>query len=267
MRKIAPILLLVLSGAQFCVAQGYRNEKVIYLDNAGHPAKEKKAFMLEQIVQLDDTLWEMNFYLKNSPRFRTFRCSDPDGNMRNGQYITYDNGQADTIGYYYKGVRSGHWNIYGPKRRRVAQQLYENGLLLWTKDTTQLNRERDSLNALHKTDSTKTFTKVEIESEFPGGASAWLHFLNQNLRYPDNAVNNMIQGNVIVGFVVDTEGHIPVNSVWIDQSVEYSLDQAALHIIFISPAWTPANQNGRKVKSYKRQPINFRLEVQNRYMR
>jgi hypothetical protein len=42
---------------------------------------------------------------------------------------------------------------------------------VWTKDTIQLNRERDSLNALNKTDSLKTFTKVEIESEFPGGAS------------------------------------------------------------------------------------------------
>jgi protein TonB len=264
MKKIAPILLLVMSGAQLSVAQGYKNEKVVYLDNAGKPTKEKKAFMLEQIVQLDDTLWEMNFYLKNSPRFKSFRCSDPDGNMLNGGYISYNNGHADTIGKYYKGVRTGNWDIYGDKHRWVARQLYENGVLLWTKDTIQLNRERDSLKALRKTDSTKIFTKVEIESEFPGGASAWLHFLNQNLRYPDNAVNNMIQGNVIVGFVVDKEGNIPVNSVWIDQSVEYSLDQAALHIIFISPLWKPAEQNGRKVKSYKMQPINFRLEVQKR---
>jgi hypothetical protein len=260
MRKIAPILLLVLSGAQLSVAQGYKNEKVVYLDNAGKPTKEKKAFMLEQFVQLDDTLWEMNFYLKNSPRFKSFRCSDPDLNTLNGQYISYINGQADTVGNYHKGVRTGHWDIYGPKRRRIAQQLYENGVLLWTKDTIQLNRERDSLNALNKQDSSRIFTKVEVESEFPGGPSGWLHFLNQNLRYPDNAVNNMIMGNVIVAFIIDKEGRIPVNSVWIDQSVEYSLDQAALHIIFISPLWKPAEINGRKVRSFKKQPINFRLE-------
>jgi len=264
MRKIAPILLLVFAGAQLCVAQGYKNEKVIYLDNAGHPAKEKKAFMLEQIVQLDDTLWEMNFYLKNSPRYKSFRCSDPDGRTLNGQHVSYDNGQADTVGNYYKGVRTGHWNIYGPNHRWMAQQLYENGVLLWTKDTIQINRERDSLRALKKTDSVTITTKVEVESEFPGGAAAWLRFINQNLRYPDNAVNNQIQGNVIVAFVVDKEGHIPVNTIYIDQSVEYSLDQAAVHLLFISPPWKPAEQNGRKVKSYKRQPINFRLEVQKR---
>jgi periplasmic protein TonB len=260
MIKIALILLLVLSGAQFCLAQGYKNEKVIYLDNAGHPEKEMNAFMLEQIVQLDDTLWEMNFYLKNSPRFRSYRCSDPDLDTLNGQYISYNNGQADTVGIYHKGVRTGHWDIYGPKRRRIAQQLYENGVLLWTKDTIQLNRERDSLDALNKQDGSRIFTKVEIESEFPGGPSGWLHFLNQNLRYPDKAVNNMIQGNVIVAYIIDKEGHIPVNSVWIDQSVEYSLDREALRIIFTSPLWKPAEQNGRKVKSFRKQPIIFRLE-------
>ena len=52
-------------------------------------------------------------------------------------------------------------------------------------------------------DYDKTFTKVEIESEFPGGAAAWLRYLNKNLRYPDDAVNNEIQGTVVVQFIVD----------------------------------------------------------------
>jgi hypothetical protein len=136
-------------------------------------------------------------------------------------------GKADTVGDFYKGVRTGKWDIYGAKRCRVAQQLYENGVLLWTKDTIQLNRERDSLNALNKTDSNKIIKSIEIESNFPGGATAWLQFLNRNVRYPNNTEDNLIQGNVIVGFVVEKDGHIPVNSIWIDRSVEYSLDQAA----------------------------------------
>jgi protein TonB len=264
MRKIAPILLLLLSGAQLSLAQGYRSEKVVYLDEAGHPAKEKKAFMLEQIVQLDDTLWEMNFYLKNSPRFRSYRGSDPDLSTLNGQYTTYKNGQIDTAGNYYKGVRTGYWDIYAPYRQRVAQQLYENGVLIWTKDKIQLNRERDSLKALHITDRSTVFTKVDKESEFPDGSVGWLRFMNHNLRYPDNGVNNMIQGTVIVSFIVDKEGNIPLNSISIDKSVEYSLDQAALHLFFISPPWAPAEQNGHNVKSFKQQLVIFRLEVQNR---
>src|SRR5882757_9454065 len=52
-------------------------------------------------------------------------------------------------------------------------------------------------------DYDKTFTKVEIESEYPGGAAAWLRYLNKNFRYPDDAVNNEVQGTVIVQFIVD----------------------------------------------------------------
>src|ERR1700683_5335637 len=46
-------------------------------------------------------------------------------------------------------------------------------------------------------DYDKTFTKVEIESDFPGGAAAWLRYLNKNLRYPDDAGNNEIQGTLV----------------------------------------------------------------------
>ncbi len=46
------------------------------------------------------------------------------------------------------------------------------------------------------TDYDKTFTKVEIESSFPGGPQAWLRYLNKNLRFPDEAVNNEISGTV-----------------------------------------------------------------------
>ena len=47
-------------------------------------------------------------------------------------------------------------------------------------------------------DYNKTFTKVEIESEFPGGTSAWMRYLNKSLRYPQEAIDNEVQGNVIV---------------------------------------------------------------------
>jgi periplasmic protein TonB len=47
---------------------------------------------------------------------------------------------------------------------------------------------------------------------------------------------------------------------FIAASVEYSMDEEALRIIRDSGEWEPAFQNGRNVKSYKMQPINFRLQ-------
>ena len=106
-------------------------------------------------------------------------------------------------------------------------------------------------------DYDKTFIKVEIESEFPGGASAWLNFLQQNLRYPKKAIRKNIQGTVIMQFIVGRDGSISNISAISGDPI---LEAAALEVMLKSPNWTPAYQKGRAVKSYKRQPIVFRLE-------
>jgi protein TonB len=110
-------------------------------------------------------------------------------------------------------------------------------------------------------DYDKTFTKVEIESEFPGGAAAWLRYLNKNLRYPDDAVNNEIQGTVVVQFIVDKEGNVS-DVAAISGPDNGGLREEAMRVIKRSGRWTPAVQNGRQVKSYKKQPIVFKLEAQ-----
>lgn len=101
--------------------------------------------------------------------------------------------------------------------------------------------------------------KVEIESEYPGGLAAWQRFLNRSLRYPQEAVDNEIQGPVVVQFIVDREGNVSeVEAV----SGPQELRAEAVRVIKKSGKWTPAIQNGRKVKSYKKQPIVFRLSTE-----
>ncbi|HEY4062804.1 MAG TPA: energy transducer TonB [Puia sp.] len=110
-------------------------------------------------------------------------------------------------------------------------------------------------------DYDKTFTKVEIESDYPGGPAAWLRYLNKNFRYPDDAVNNEIQGTVVVQFIVDKEGNVS-DVVAISGPENGGLREEAIRVIKKSGKWTPAVQNGRQVKSYKKQPIVFKLEAQ-----
>ena len=94
-------------------------------------------------------------------------------------------------------------------------------------------------------DYDKTFTKVEIESEYPGGNAAWLRYLNKNFRYPQEAIDNEIQGTVVVQFIVDKEGMVSdVEAV----SGPNELRDEAVRVIKKSGKWTPAVQNGRQVK-------------------
>ncbi|HET9277086.1 MAG TPA: energy transducer TonB [Flavitalea sp.] len=105
----------------------------------------------------------------------------------------------------------------------------------------------------------KTFTKVEIESEYPGGAAAWQRYLIKTLRYPQEAQDNEIQGTVVVQFIVDKAGVVSeVEAI----SGPKELRDEAVRVIRKSGQWTPAVQNGRQVKSYKKQPIQFRLETE-----
>ncbi|PWT70761.1 MAG: hypothetical protein C5B59_20390 [Bacteroidetes bacterium] len=101
-------------------------------------------------------------------------------------------------------------------------------------------------------------SKMEIESEFPGGPTAWARFLNANLVYPKKAVKKNIEGDVIVQFIVDKEGN--VSNVEALSGPEL-LREAAVKVFQNSPKWKPAFQYGRKVKSYKKQPIKFRLQT------
>ena len=109
-----------------------------------------------------------------------------------------------------------------------------------------------------ETDYDAMFMKVEKESEFPGGTAAWQRFLNKNLRYPDDALNNEIQGAVMVQFIVDKDGNVSdVEAV--SGPDKGGLREEAIRVIKKSGKWTPALQNGRYVKSYKKQPVTFSI--------
>lgn len=102
----------------------------------------------------------------------------------------------------------------------------------------------------------RMFTKVEIESEYPGGQAAWQRFLNKTFVYPAEASEAGIQGTIVVKFVVDKEGKVSNVEV---VSGPQELRAEAMRVIQKSGKWIPAIQNGHQVKSYKQQPIVFRL--------
>jgi periplasmic protein TonB len=106
---------------------------------------------------------------------------------------------------------------------------------------------------------TVVWRKVEIEAEYPGGAAAWQRFLNRNLRYPQEAIDNEINGSVVVQFIVDEEGNVSnVEAV----SGPEVLCTEMIRVIKKSGKWTPAVQNGRQVRSLKKQPICIHLETE-----
>jgi protein TonB len=122
---------------------------------------------------------------------------------------------------------------------------------------TQIDEGKQVIEEKKEDDDNKIFDKVEIEAGFPGGDSKWRQYLERNLNAQVAADNGAPEGTytTVVQFVVDKEGNI--SDVRALTNHGYGLEEEAMRVIKKGPKWTPAIQNGRNVKAYRKQPITF----------
>lgn len=104
------------------------------------------------------------------------------------------------------------------------------------------------------------FVAVEQMAEFPGGTAALMKWLSNNLRYPEAAQQNDIQGRVTVKFVVEKDGRVSNPTIY--KGVDKDLDREALRVVSKMPKWQPGKNNGVPVRSYFNLPVTFRLQNQ-----
>lgn len=101
------------------------------------------------------------------------------------------------------------------------------------------------------------FTAVEVVPEFPGGISEFGKFLSKNVRYPQSARDQNLQGRVIASFIVEKDGSL--TDLHIVRGVAPALDNEALRVLAMSPKWKPGIQNGRLARVAYSVPIAFTL--------
>lgn len=104
----------------------------------------------------------------------------------------------------------------------------------------------------------KVFDVVEQQPQFPGGMGALNQWLGSNIKYPAMAVENGIEGRVIVQFVVERDGS--VSGVHVVRGVDSSLDREATRVVAQMPKWIPGKQNGSAVRVKYTVPVTFRLQ-------
>ena len=116
----------------------------------------------------------------------------------------------------------------------------------------------DSVNVNGKKTSVYDLQSLDSEPEYPGGVSGLMSFLGQNLVYPESAVQNNIQGKVLVKFVVTKEGNVA--NVEVIQSVDPALDAEAVRVVSLMKGFTPGILNGEKVNVWYVLPVNYKLQ-------
>lgn len=104
----------------------------------------------------------------------------------------------------------------------------------------------------------EVFMVAEQMPEFPGGMKEMLKFLQENVKYPENAMKNNVQGRVIVQFVIEKDGTPTEFKVL--RSVDPDLDAEALRVMKAMPKWKPGMQKGQVVRVKFTVPVSFKLQ-------
>lgn len=104
----------------------------------------------------------------------------------------------------------------------------------------------------------EVFMVAEQMPEYPGGMKEMLKFLQENVKYPENAMKNNVQGRVIVQFVVEKDGTLTEFKV--ARSVDPDLDAEALRVLQTMPKWKPGMQRGKIVRVKFTVPVSFKLQ-------
>lgn len=117
-----------------------------------------------------------------------------------------------------------------------------------TKAVTVVEEKPKEEPKVEKPQPEKIFEAVEQPAEFPGGRSALAKWLSNNLRYPEVAQANNIQGRVVVKFTVEKDGSI--SNPTVVRGVDKDLDREAIRVVKKMPRWNAGKNNGVAVRSY-----------------
>ena len=131
----------------------------------------------------------------------------------------------------------------------------------------------------------RVFDICEQMPQFPGGDAKLMEFIARNIKYPEVATKNGVQGRILVKFIVEKDGSL-TNTKVLDnpksskanmvvvtammpdkerQDAEahnagvQALRDEAIRVVNAMPRWTPGRQNGQTVRCHYVIPVTYRL--------
>ena len=104
----------------------------------------------------------------------------------------------------------------------------------------------------------EVFRAVEQMPRFPGGEAELMKYLSSHINYPTMAMENNVQGRVVVQFVVTKTGKI--GDVKVVRSVDRDLDKEAVRVCKTLPDFIPGKMNGQAVNVWYTLPVSFKLQ-------
>ena len=103
------------------------------------------------------------------------------------------------------------------------------------------------------------FVTAEEMPTFQGGdLSKFRNWVQSNVKYPQIALENGIQGNGVIKFVVEKDGKL--SNIQVLQSPDKTLSDAAVQVLQKSPKWKPGKQRNKPVRVTYTLPVSFKIQ-------
>ncbi len=118
-----------------------------------------------------------------------------------------------------------------------------------------------SAQFLFAAEGTETTNVAITKPSFPGGDQALVKFLDNQIKYPEEAQKQRWEGKTLVAFSVNEDG--TVSNVRVMKSSWLVLDNEAMRVVKQMPKWIPASENGVNKKEMVVLPITFDLKRRN----
>ncbi len=102
------------------------------------------------------------------------------------------------------------------------------------------------------------YSLLETKPRFQDGdVRQFSRWVNENLKYPPEAVKDSLQGRVTLQFTIEKDGS--VTDVHVLRGCAPVLDEEAIRVVSQSPKWTPGYINGEPVRVVYNFPVLFQL--------
>lgn len=103
------------------------------------------------------------------------------------------------------------------------------------------------------------FLIAETMPSFQGGdLNTFRNWVQTNVKFPQIALENGIQGRVVLSFVIEKDGRL--TNVQVLQTPDRSLSEEAIRVLNKSPKWSPGKQRNQVVRVKYTLPVDFRVQ-------
>lgn len=181
-----------------------------------------------------------------------------NGKIRNAKILRGINNYCDEEALRVVNMMP-NWNPGIEKGKKVSVMFQIPVKFQLTNGQMMKQKAENEYTNLSSSNKDNLLLTPDEKPKFPGGLDALLKFLQKSIRYPIEAQKNKMEGTVFVQFIVQKTGE--VKNAKIVRGVCKSLDEEAIRVVYLMPAWTPGKKDGKPINTSFAIPIKFQLQL------